>query len=177
MSHALLAVSALLAAGAAGVLGLRGRQWLGPAGVAAFFAALFLEEIDWGAVYGWLPVGGALEELLGFRNLHNSAAGFSYTLWALPLAVTFAAPLLPYSWARRWLAALGPLEPTRADVAAVWVIGFWMALSHGMGPWRTAWQEGLECALYAALFVLARRGLGAALAGEKISRRPGRPGP
>jgi hypothetical protein len=80
--------------------------------MAAFLALLLAEELDWGAVLGWPALGLRIEAVLGHRNLHNSLRGASYLLFALPLALHFAAPARVH----------GPLAPLRDERAGFFAI-------------------------------------------------------
>ena len=62
--------------------------------MAGFLALVFMEEIDWGAVYGVPQLAIGLRQVFGNTNMHNALSGASYMLFALPVGAYF---LLPFS--------------------------------------------------------------------------------
>lgn len=114
--------------------------------MAAFLLFVLAEEVDWGAVYGLPALGVRIDAAVGHRNLHNAARGASYLLFAVPLALYFAAP------ARR----LGALAPTRDERAAFAIVAA-LFIAFNLGPWERQAQELLEAVLYALLLAVGLR--------------------
>lgn len=128
--------------------------------MAGFLALVLAEELDWGSVYGWTPVGERVAASFGHRNMHNAVRGMSYQLFALPLMVYFLSPRTA-----RWS---GPVAPTTDERAAfVAVAGLFLA-SNTSAAWEGAAQELLELLLYALLLAT-----GARLARGQGRREPG----
>lgn len=144
VSHAvlLLAIAAWLAVAGRS----RGGARRGAAAMAGFLAWVLAEELDWGAVHGWLALGERIQAGVGHRNLHNALRGASYFLFALPLLAYFALP------ARR----LGALAPVADERAAFFAVGG-LSVVFGLGPWERDGQELLEGIVYALLLAGALR--------------------
>lgn len=143
VSHGVLLLAALAWAWlAARDRGVRVRALL----LAGFLALVLAEELDWGAVYGVPHVGVRIAAALGHRNMHNALAGASYLLFALPLALHFAAPARLH----------GRLAPLPDERAAFFVIAA-LFIAWNLGAWERQAQELLEACLYALLLACGLR--------------------
>lgn len=72
--------------------------WGGRAAVAAIAVLLVValaEEIDYGEVYGFMPVAAVVRGAVGRPNLHNLGSGGSYLVFAAPLLLVVVAGLRP----------------------------------------------------------------------------------
>lgn len=146
-SHVVLASAALSWARAA--MRREGGERALAAALSGFAALVLAEEIDWGAVYGWPPLGERLAAVFGVRNMHNAARGGSYLLFALPWCLYFLAPgtaLRP-----------GPLAPIRDERCAFALIGALFFVGNLSAQYERAAQELLELLLYALLLAVAVR--------------------
>lgn len=119
--------------------------------LAVFLSFVLAEEIDWGAIYGAGAVGRAFATVFGHRNMHNALSGASYLLFALPLALHFAAPARLH----------GRLVPVADERLAFFAIGA-LFVAWNLGPWERQAQELLELCLYSLMLAygwrLAREG-------------------
>ncbi|MFO0571239.1 MAG: hypothetical protein U0263_36755 [Polyangiaceae bacterium] len=101
----------------------------------SYLSLALLEEIDWGAVYGW-DLGHVTVERLthGSPNFHNaqlthsSLLGWSVVWMSAPMIAFFGAPLVPVPrWQRLWRslspAATTPVEGLVFLTAAVVSVG------------------------------------------------------
>jgi hypothetical protein len=114
--------------------------------LAAFLLLVLAEEIDWGAIYGPGAVGRSFAAVFGHRNMHNALAGSSYLLFALPLALHFAAPA-------RLHGRLAPVVDERLAFVAIAV----QFILWNLGPWERQAQELLEACVYALMLAYGVR--------------------
>jgi hypothetical protein len=126
-----------------------------------FLVILFLEEIDYGSVYGYLPVRNALFMFFGVNNLHNRIhfAGGSfdpYNIFKLTLFLYF---FLAFIGAEKLKNKFIPFWPTNREVAGVFIIGLLNDLPLPFFIYRHSYfQELFETLVYFVLLAVIIRG-------------------
>lgn len=122
LAHLVLLVAAV-AWGAcfAAVMRAPGPRRLAAALVTVYVALLFVEEIDWGAVYGLGYFSDGLHDMVGLHSLHQNRArpdsmfGDKLLWFAVPSVVWFGVWRLPMAPIRGWSGALVPLTPSPSE--------------------------------------------------------------
>jgi hypothetical protein len=151
VSHVVLLVAAL-----GFFAGARAHRRPAIALVGAFCTLVLLEEIDWGAVYGWYGMANPFKAVTGSVNVHNRWHGHSYVVFAAPMLGYFALaiPRAPAAIKRR----LGSAVPTRQEgLAFALLLTLVIVLAIVLPTWERERDELIETSGYAILLVVSLR--------------------
>lgn len=129
-----------------------------------FLALVLCEELDWGEVYQELAPALVsprrwVRAWTGRPDLHNSFQGHSYLLFAVPVLILAALPLVPARLRPLSERLWGRIQPTRAELVAIFAVVAVHALLAILDPsLERALDETKELVLYAWLLPIALRG-------------------
>lgn len=159
-SHAVL-LAAALAWTACGARARRPQRAWPALAIAAFLSLVLLEETDWGAVYRVDELATLVRRAFPEGNVHNSAKGASYLLFALPLAGYFLLPRSSGRLGRACAEALGSAAPSRSERWVFFAISFIPPPLTLILPrvWERALDEMIELPLYGLMLLIAVRAL------------------